>query len=152
MISIVGLDKAEVLAALYNAAVPLGLGFLHYDKRPMTAQEAKALLNSGTYFDYLKGRPLKVDLRDDSEFDEWLYDRDQGLGKAAKVIESLRTGAKPPEDPTRFAQAASEAEKLSRTATTTSLVGDIPTVTLGCDDLGGPLRDAIAKATKGDTE
>ena len=44
MISIVGLDKAEVLAALYNAAVPLGLGFLHYDKRPMTAQEAKGSL------------------------------------------------------------------------------------------------------------
>jgi hypothetical protein len=41
-------------------------------------------------FDYLNGRVLKLDLRDDAEFDPRLYDRDNGEGKAARVIENLR--------------------------------------------------------------
>jgi len=88
-ISIVGLDKAEVLAALYNAARPQGLGFLHYDPAPMTHQEAEALLRQTTYFDYIKGRVLKVDLSGD-EFDPSLYDRDNGQGAAERVIAALR--------------------------------------------------------------
>lgn len=43
-VSIAGLDKAEVLAALYNASIPLGLGKLQYNPRPMEPVEAAALL------------------------------------------------------------------------------------------------------------
>ena len=48
-------DKAEVLAALYNASHPQGLGILHYDPTPMSAHEAREFLAQTTYFDYLKG-------------------------------------------------------------------------------------------------
>ena len=40
MIDISGLDKADVLAALYNAAQPRGLGHLQFDPEPMTREKA----------------------------------------------------------------------------------------------------------------
>ena len=52
-ISLIGLDKAAVLAALYNASKPVGMGFARYDPTPMTLEEARALLERDTYFDYL---------------------------------------------------------------------------------------------------
>lgn len=88
MIDISKLSKAQVLAALYNASQPLGLGFLHYDPSPMSEDEAAKLLEESTYFDYLKGRVMKVDLSK-SEFDPWLYDRDNGQGAAARVVGGL---------------------------------------------------------------
>lgn len=89
-ISLEGLKKAEVLAALYNAARPQGMGFLHYDPAPMTADEAQAILDRGiTYFDYVKGRVMKVDLKGNF-FDPWLFDRDNGEGAAQAAIDSLR--------------------------------------------------------------
>jgi len=88
-ISIAGLDKADVLAALYNTARPQGMGFLHYTPDPMTKEEAAELLKSGTYFDYVKGRVLKVNLAGD-EFDPWGYNRDNGETAAELVIAVLR--------------------------------------------------------------
>lgn len=90
MVNIKGLNKAEVLAALHNNSKPLGLGFLHFDEKDMTVAEAEELLKQTTYFDYLKGRAMKVDLSSDDGFDEWLYDRDNGNGSAQRVIEKLR--------------------------------------------------------------
>lgn len=90
MVNISGISKGKVLAALYNASHPLGMGFLHYDPIPMTEGEADELLKCRTYFDYLKGRVMKVDLSNDSEFDERLYDRDNGIGAAQRVIDRLR--------------------------------------------------------------
>lgn len=89
-ISLKGLNRAKVLAALYNASQPLGMGILHYDPTPMTAEEAQALLDSGqTYFDYVKGRVMKVDLSSD-QLETWLYDRDNGQGAAERAINSIR--------------------------------------------------------------
>lgn len=88
-INLKGLNKAEVLAALYNASKPLGMGILHFDPAPMRAEEAESLLKGQTYFDYLKGRVMKVDLSGD-ELDPWLYDRDNGQGAAQRVIDSMR--------------------------------------------------------------
>lgn len=90
MVNISGISKGKVLAALYNASHSLGMGFLHYDPTPMTEDEADELLKCCTYFDYLKGRVMKVDLSNDSEFDERLYDRDNGIGAAQRVIDKLR--------------------------------------------------------------
>lgn len=90
MVDIKGLNKAEVLAALYNNSKPQGLGFLHFDAKDMTVAEAEELLKQTTYFDYLKGRVMKVDLSHDDSFEERLYDRDNGNGAAEKAISSLR--------------------------------------------------------------
>lgn len=84
-------NKADVLRVLYDAAKPQGLGFLHFDPAPMTRDEADSLLKGGSnYFDYLKGRVMKVRICDDGELDPRLYDRDNGNGAAARAIEILK--------------------------------------------------------------
>jgi hypothetical protein len=90
-ISIKELDKAQVLAALYNASRPLGMGFLQYDPQPMTVEQARVILERSTYFDYLQGRVMKVDLSSDS-FDPRWYDRDNGQGAAQKAIDAMVAG------------------------------------------------------------
>lgn len=82
-----GMDKAVVLAGLYNGARPQGMGFLQYDPKPMTVEEARKILDAGqTYFDYLKGRVMKIDLSRD-EVDTQLYNRDNGPGAAERALE-----------------------------------------------------------------
>lgn len=44
MVDTRGLKKSAVLAALYSASKPQGLGFLHFDPAPMTEEEAEELL------------------------------------------------------------------------------------------------------------
>lgn len=110
MINIKDLDKADVLAALYNRAKQQGMGFMHArGMRPMTVEEARSEFAVGDdlqkenphlphnqqgkreqYFDYLHGRVLKVKLGGD-EFDEYLYDRDNGAGAAERAISTLRS-------------------------------------------------------------
>lgn len=94
--NIAELNKAEVLAALYNASQQLGMGFLNArGAEPMTTEQAQALLDAGqTYFDYLHGRVMKIDLAGD-EVDTWGYDRDNGEGAAEKAIAHLRGVPKP---------------------------------------------------------
>lgn len=100
-ISLKGLGKAAVLAALYNASKPLGLGILHFDPAPMTVAEAQVVLNGRMeydehlegnqdrlYFDYLKGRVMKTDLSGD-ELSPWGYDRDNGEGAAQRAINGI---------------------------------------------------------------
>lgn len=93
-ISIKGLDKAEVLQALYNNSRPLGLGFLNPKAlQDITIEECKEIIEKSIpndlYFDYLNGRVMKIDIADDI-LDSWLYDRDNGKGKAEQVINELR--------------------------------------------------------------
>lgn len=90
MVNIQGLSKAKVLVALYNASRPQGMGFLQYNPSPMTEIQAENLLKQITYFDYIAGRPLKVNLSSDTEFDERLFDRDLGQGAAERAIAPLR--------------------------------------------------------------
>ena len=106
MISIAGLEKWQVLKALYDNAQPLGMGFLQASQAELSEQDAKHICGDGgdpepgqslarrraLSFDYVGGRPLKVDLSGD-EFDPWLYDRDQGTGAAARAIAALRERA-----------------------------------------------------------
>ena len=106
-ISIEGINKAELLAALYNASAPTGMGFMWAGRAPakMTAADTQAVIDGRgddsdemfskhrgpcLSFDYLHGRPLKVDLRG-NDFDPWGFDRDNGgPGTAARIIERLR--------------------------------------------------------------
>ena len=87
-ISLVGLDKAAVLAALFNASKPQGLGFIHYKGGEMTVEEARQLLSQTTYFDYVHGRVMKIDLKGDA-LSTWGYDRDNGAGAAELAIQSM---------------------------------------------------------------
>lgn len=90
--NIKGVSKAKVLLELYNNARPLGLGCLQYDSELMTEEEAQKLLESGqTYFDYVKGRVMKIDLSTD-ELETDLYNRDNGIGRAEEVIENFLIG------------------------------------------------------------
>ncbi len=102
-VNIAGLDKAELFAALYNHAQPLGMGRLQYDPTPLTKESAQKLMEAGDdssrmfpgfakkglYFDYVKGRPLKINLEGD-EMETSLYNRDQGDGAAEKIVAKLR--------------------------------------------------------------
>lgn len=104
-VNIRGLDRAAVLAALYNRSRPMGMGVFQARPGDMTLEQAREAMQIGDdharafetaksrglwYFDYLYGRPLKINLtEDDLRVD--LYDRDNGgPGSAARIIENLR--------------------------------------------------------------
>lgn len=104
MVNISGLDKAAVLAVLFNASAPGGMGFLQAQFGPsvMTVEDAEQVIHNGgspdpgfprgnLSYDYLFGRPLKVNLEND-EFDPWGFDRDNGgTGTAQRLIDELRS-------------------------------------------------------------
>lgn len=90
MIDIKGLNKAEVLRDLYNGSRVQGMGIFKATGRPMTTKEAEDVLKKTTYFDYLYGKVMKINLSSDDSFEERLYDRDNGLGAAAMIIDRLR--------------------------------------------------------------
>lgn len=89
-VSIKGMDKAEVLAALFNASRQHGLGFLDRSgASDLTVEQARAdIERCGLHFDYHRGRVLKVRI-DGDQFWPGLYDRDNGPGAAARAIESI---------------------------------------------------------------
>ena len=90
MVDIKGLDKARVLKALYDHSHVQGSGFLQaVPDGVVTVEHCAGLLAKYSYFDYLHGRVLKVDLSGD-EFDERLYDRDCGEGAAQRAVDSVR--------------------------------------------------------------
>lgn len=91
-IDITGLNKAEVLAALYNNARTLSI---FSDKETITIRNAEKILDSveltrdgRVYFDYLNGRVLKLYLDRDT-IDPALYDRDNGQGATYAAIKHL---------------------------------------------------------------
>jgi hypothetical protein len=106
-INIAGLDRAELLAALYNRAKPQDfLGRLQYRRGDMTPEAAGDLLDtrdsffargateydgcqSYTEFHSVKGRVLNVDIGGDI-LDATGYDEANGEGAAAAVVARLR--------------------------------------------------------------
>ncbi len=87
LIDISNKNKADVLAALYNHAKPVGMGIIQYDPTPMTREIAEYLLEKRGYtYDYLKGRPMKLSLKDDV-IHVYCYNRDNDQdGLAQKAI------------------------------------------------------------------
>lgn len=92
-VNISGLDKAEVLKALWDASHPQGMSFLGLPKGGFTLAMAEDEVknNPNLYFDYVSGHVIKCDLSGD-DFDPWLFDRDCGEGAASRAIEKLRRG------------------------------------------------------------
>lgn len=141
-VNIEGLDKADVLAALYNASNPTGMGFLQAGSAPLDMDRAHAekLLKPRSdangdyparavspedrlYFGYLYGRPLKVDLSSVVEFDPQWFDRDNGGdGAAQRVINHLRaTGSVKRADGSSFAT-----NPMNKQDSLTFLLGAVP--------------------------
>ncbi len=90
MIDIVGLDKAEVLLELYNHSHQQGLGNL-YPLVELTVEDAKKILKEERYrIDSLYGKPISVDLSNDEEFDESIYDAYIGQGMAQLAVDAAR--------------------------------------------------------------
>jgi hypothetical protein len=103
-IDVTGLDPAEVLAALYNASQPFGMGWLNpLAAKPLTADQATQYLEANPaehrgghrtwYFDYLHGRIIKTWIGGE-RIDPSFFDRGNGPGAAAAAIATLR--AAPP--------------------------------------------------------
>lgn len=89
--NIKGLKTAEVLATLYNASKVQGMGFLQADGKVMTTEDAEAILKEkegDTYFDYLKGKVMKIDVGQE-ELNTRLYNRDNGEGAAERALSKL---------------------------------------------------------------
>lgn len=85
-IDISKMKKEYVLQKLFNSSRAQGMGFLQNHEEPMTSDEAKDLLDDGqNYFDYLRGRVMKIDLSGDVLRTD-LYDRDNGQGAAASAL------------------------------------------------------------------
>lgn len=93
-IDISKMDKAEVLAALYNSSRQQGMGFMHARGRAaMSKEQASDEIKANTqdgkcYFDYLHGRVMKVEIGGNT-LDPWLYDRDNGEGAAQRALAHL---------------------------------------------------------------
>ena len=82
-------DKADVLRVLYNYAKPQGMGLLHYNSEVMAKEIAQAIIDTGqTYFDYLRGRVMKIDLST-NELKTALYNRDNGEGAAERLLKEF---------------------------------------------------------------
>ena len=87
--NIAGLDKAAVLAALYNGSKQHSImGYLDKNgKKDITVLQARNYIEEradvfrGMYFDYLNGRVMKIDLSYD-EVNTAMYNRDNGDGSA----------------------------------------------------------------------
>ena len=93
-VDISGLSKAAVLAAMFNASRPQGMGFISSLSGPdsLDKERAEKIISEAQSldFDYLFGRPLKANLTGDT-FDPWGFDRDNGgPGAAQKIIDRLR--------------------------------------------------------------
>ena len=88
--NIKGINKALLLAALYNASRVQGMGWLQAKPGQMDEAWAQRELDQSPdkYFDYLHGKVMKVSLAGD-ELDSWIYDRDNGQGAAERAVKHL---------------------------------------------------------------
>ena len=92
-VNIAGLNKAELLAYVWNYAGsfagmrgnPAGFAEVFGDK----ASAEEALKNGRNYVDYFNGRPIKVDFSKDT-VNPFLFDRDAGQGTFARAVENFR--------------------------------------------------------------
>jgi hypothetical protein len=92
--NIKGLDKAEVLMALYRSSRTQGVSFLGCLQREPTLEDCKRFLEKSSYVDYFFGRVIKCHL-DKNYVDFRLYDRDCGEGAGERAVEKyfLRYGS-----------------------------------------------------------
>ena len=151
---ITGLSKAAVLAALYNASRPQRMGFLHYDPTPMIEAQAQQILDRGaTYFDYLQGRVMKIDLAG-NEIETWLYNRDNGPNAAENAVEALRRSGDANAGNIQGAHQAGKAAAIKDVEehlddeTTKEVRGGVATFGLGLKNVKHILGPAVERAKR----
>lgn len=90
-VNVAGLDRAAVLAALYNNSSAPGLAALHEGPDQITADQARERMAGGeTGYNYFWGRYLKVEFEGDL-MEGGFYDNFIGsAGSAERVIANLR--------------------------------------------------------------
>lgn len=88
MVNIEGLEKEKVLLELYNNAKS-NLDVL-FPSGELSEDDCKKLIQNNHSFDRVKGRIIRVDLSSNKVFDETLYDKSNGAGKAQESIEFLK--------------------------------------------------------------
>lgn len=90
-VDISGLDKAEVLLALFQASRQLGSGSVWIDRTDLTLEEARNVLKKSYFVDYLYGRHIKIDFTE-SHIYVAKYDKYAPEGvTVASVVEKLRS-------------------------------------------------------------
>lgn len=99
LIDISGLDKAELLAGLFNAATPTDTDYLRFYPNGMSRDQAAEILETRAWLAKthktfltsfgIKGRTIKLDLTTDT-LDPTSYDAHNGEGAAAAVVAKLR--------------------------------------------------------------
>jgi hypothetical protein len=117
----------------------------------MTREQAEELLIQTAWFDYLSGRVMKIDLSKD-ELDPSLYDRDNGDGAAAQVIETLRNTGETVSEQAKIAHkigvlsSAEQVKKGLEEETHRETKGNFEIVHLGLKDQASVLRPAVDAA------
>src|SRR5262249_49577479 len=85
-----GIDKADLVRALYRRARPRGDGWRRYNPSDsLSDAEVQAVLNDPDIY-YLKGRVMKIDLTGNT-VNTSLYNQENGIGRAEKIIADLRS-------------------------------------------------------------
>ena len=107
-INIEGLDPAEILTALYNAAIPAALhrGYPHL---PIDIETARVRLADGPVVNWYQGRALFVDLSGkELELDSFDAYNSRGArkGYGEEVLSPLLAGKSPGSDSAFFAKMA----------------------------------------------
>jgi len=159
-IDIAGLDKAAVLAALFNASAPQGFGFLQAANGPqvMTVEYAQQMIDLAPApeirgmtdernfeYDYVLGRPIKSNLSGDT-FSPLGFDRNNGgPGSARAVIDRLRATSQV--DSPESAEAHESLTQLKahaamEMANTPTTLGQ-GVMSLGGDDAGAAIQHAV---------
>lgn len=89
MIDRTGMSDAEVLCRLFNRSSPRGMGLLApgCETDIVIEEAAQILADAGErrYFDYLRGRVMKIDVSR-NPLDPRFYDRDNGPGAAYDAL------------------------------------------------------------------
>lgn len=88
-VDISGLDKVELLRALWTRMAPAAFFSFNPSVKPPHFDEAQAQKAVLSYVDYFCGRCIKADLRSNTASPH-LYDRDAGDGAFASVVAALR--------------------------------------------------------------
>jgi hypothetical protein len=88
--NIKGLNKAEILLALWRGSHEQGLSRLgSFDREPTLEECKQEVERPGNYVDYFAGRVIKCNFSTD-ELDLCGYDRDCGNGAGDKIIAKLK--------------------------------------------------------------
>ena len=116
----------------------------------MTREEAQKLLdNKKTYFDYITGRVMKIDLSGE-ELSVCGYDRDNGQGAAERAIASLRSTGKTDSELVRKVHGSNtrDAVREVKGRLNDKTTYDSGVMYLGLDGFAGVLNEKADKALK----